>query len=620
MSLLFLIAIFAILFFGILSILFSLKETRTKRILKEKNKKSQLKTYEATILKEIQDHIGYSFDLEKIIDIIISSLENIISYSTASSLVLKNDKLIFKTKISEPVSTNFLTQVKSICLKSLLTLSDEPLPELIEEELSGIALNESINSMPSSFFNIPLIVNKKIHGIISICSNRPHLYKEEEMTTLYKITGLANHALSRLQEIFITEKGKLTSLITSLEDGVFMVDVNNQITIINKAAKDILDLQKDNPTITQLLVSLPNSYNFCDKIKKTITLNQKIEEKDIQHGTGKTLNITITPVLDALTQEETKVIGASFLIHDVTLEKSLSKMKEDFTNIIVHELRSPLTSIRASTEMLTEQNNLTEEDKKHLINIIDNQTVKMLDEVATILDSSKLDIGLFTVQKTKGDFKKTIEETIESFRIAARNKSINLISHIDPFLPQTQFDKHHMRQAINNLLSNSLKFTPEGGTITVRSWFTPHSFDEIKLTPQSSPQKDEPSSHTKRDETEYFRDSTPQNKLKSETEKIFVSVSDTGSGIPKNKQHLLFSKFAQIKNTNGAVGTGLGLYIVKGIIEAHGGTISLESEPDKGTTIIFNIPIDATIQPSQAPPTPQKNLPIPEKLINPPVN
>ncbi len=549
------IAIFAVLFFGILAIFFSLKETKMKRLLDEKERKYRHQLYKTTVLREIQERMGYSLDTKKIIDIITDSLANLFPYSTASSLILKNDKLIFETKINEPVNKDFVAQVKNNCLKSLTALLNEPPPKLIEEKLSGIPLNGNNSSTPSSFFNIPLIVNEEIHGIINISSTKRHLYKEEEMTTLYKMTDLATHALSRLQEILIREKGKLTSLISSLEDGVFMVDINSKITAINKNAKDILNLQKDNPTITELLSSLPNSYNFVDKIEKAITLNQKIEEKDIQHGAGKTFDITITPVLDALTPDEANVIGASFLIRDVTLEKSLSKMKEDFTHIIVHELRSPLTSIKASTEMLTEQKNLAEEDKKRLICIINDQTVKMLDEVATILDAAKLDTGLFTLQKTNGDFKKVIEDTVESFQLVARNKSINLINHIDPFLPQAQFDSYHMRRCLSNLLSNSFKFTPAGGTITVRAW--------------------------------------------PEPEKINVSVSDTGSGIPRDRQHLLFSKFTQMRNTNGTVGTGLGLYIVKGVIEAHGGTVSLESEPDKGTTITFNIPANITLQQPQ---------------------
>lgn len=555
-------AILAVLFFGMLSVYFSLKETAMKRLLKEKERKHQHKLFEASILKKLQDNIGYSLNIEKVIDILTEDLENLLPYSTASSFLLKNDKLIFNIKLREPVNTDFIRQVKDNMLKSWLTLQNETKTKLLIEEFrSGVPLKENNNSPLSSFFNIPLIVNDKIQGIITVSSTRPRLYKEEEMNMLYKITDLACHTLSRLQEAIRREKGRLTSLITSLEDGVFMVDLNSQITIMNKTAKDFLSLQKDNPTITQLLGSLPNSYNFAAKIEKAITLNQKIEEKDVRHGSGKTLNITITPVLDTLIEEDPKVIGASFLIHDVTLEKSLSKMKEDFTNIIVHELRSPLTSIKASTEMLTRQTNLTEEDKKSLIEIISNQTIKMLEEVATILDASKLDTGLFTIQKTNGDIKKIIEDTVETFRGIARNKSINLVSHIDPLLPQAQFDSYQIRRVIINLISNSFKFTPGEGTITVRAW--------------------------------------------SEPEKIFVSVSDTGCGIPKDKQHLLFSKFAQIRNTNGTSGTGLGLYIIKGIIAAHSGSVSLESEPDKGATVTFSIPANINLQQPQLLPVKQ---------------
>ena len=324
-----------------------------------------------------------------------------------------------------------------------------------------------------------------------------------------------------------------------------MVDVNSQITVINKTAKKFLHLEKDKPTIIDVLSNLPNTYNFGDKIEKAITLNQKIEEKNIQHE-DKIVNITINPVIDSLQALKPKVIGASFLIHDITLEKSLAKMKEDLINIIVHELRSPLTSIKASTEMITIQTNLTEEEKKRLIAIINSQTKKMLDEVSMILDASKLDSGLFTIRKTKANISKVIEEAVESFRILAKNKLINLCLHIDPLIPESAFDSYQIRRVLNNLISNSLKFTPTGGTINVRAWFEP--------------------------------------------KKIIVSVVDSGAGIPKDKQHLLFSKFTQIKNTNTAVGTGLGLYIAKGIIEAHNGTICLESEPNKGTTITFTIP------------------------------
>jgi two-component system phosphate regulon sensor histidine kinase PhoR len=163
----------------------------------------------------------------------------------------------------------------------------------------------------------------------------------------------------RLQ-LRLKEKEKFTaiSLINSLEDAVCMIDSQNQISAINQSAKDLLNLKTENPTLTDLLSALPNTYNFHDKIQQTIASNQKIEEKEIHHQ-DKILNIIIYPFL-LNPSDKPKTTGALLFIHDISKEKPLAKMKEDFTNIIVHELRSPLTSLKASSEMLNSPNNLTD--------------------------------------------------------------------------------------------------------------------------------------------------------------------------------------------------------------------------------------------------------------------
>lgn len=556
------IAILSSLFFGVLAVIYSFKEDKTKRILKDKEKKYQHRLYETTILKEIQDRIGYSLDFEKVIEIIIASLDNMLPYSTASSLYLKEGQLYFDTNVKEPISKTFIIQVKRNMFNSLTAIRnvsapqpsklEEEIGKIIENKITGVALDENNNLPVSSTYNIPLVINGKIQGLINISSQNIGLYNEEDMAILHKITELAGNALSRLQSILAAENSKLVSLISSLEDGIFMVDLTFQITTINKKALDMLKINQPNPTLIDILSSLPSSYNFGDKIERSIKSNQKIEEKDIHHE-NKTIDIFIIPVYDsspAQTQGwETKVIGASVIIRDTTREKSLTKMKEDFTRIIVHELRSPLTSIKASSELLTGQNKLNDDEKQKLLMIIKDQSDKMLDEISMILDAAKIETGVFTVQKTTSDLKKVIEELIETYRGIAQNKLINLVTNIDPFLPPVAIDIYQIRRVISNILSNSIKFTSSGGTITTRAWMT--------------------------------------------QEKIYISISDTGSGIPKDKLHLLFAKFAQIQSANATIGTGLGLYISKGIIDAHNGTISVESEINKGTTITLTLPLKA---------------------------
>ena len=175
----------------------------------------------------------------------------------------------------------------------------------------------------------------------------------------------------------------------------------------------------------------------------------------------------------------------------------------------------------------------------------------MLDEVALILDAAKLEAGLFTIQKIPGDLKQLIAERVQIFQSQAHEKFINLLVEVDPSLPTFNFDPIHIGQVVNNLISNALKFTSSGGSIKISA--------------------------------------------KPAIGSVVISVSDTGAGIPKDKQHLLFTKFTQLSGAqHGSVGTGLGLYIVKGVVEAHGGTVSLDSEEGRGTTITFSLPIDSS--------------------------
>src|SRR5476651_596978 len=143
-------------------------------------------------------------------------------------------------------------------------------------------------------------------------------------------------------------------------------------------------------------------------------------------------------------------------------------MKEDFTNVMVHELRSPLTAIKASSELILDPPGpISEEEKNKIIGLIAQQSRKMLDEVALILDAAKLEAGLFTIQKIPGDLKQLINERIQIFQAQSHEKFIKLVVDVDPSLPMFNFDPIHVGQVINNLLSNSLKFTSSGGTIKI---------------------------------------------------------------------------------------------------------------------------------------------------------
>lgn len=546
------IAIIATIIFGTAAIIYSMREERAIKRLVENELEQKHRLFEVTMLKEIQDRIGYSLEIEQVVDVIVGSLDVLLNYSTVTALVVEDNNLEFKTRLKESVSRQYVESIKVSLLQSYVTIEATDMPMLTDGSVTGLAIDDLNHTTPQTSFHVPLIVNDRVVSIINISSTKPNAYTEAEMTTLYKIAEQTSEALSRLENILTIEEGKLMAMIGSLADGLFMVDVNGKLTIINEAAKAALSIAKEKPTTIDLLSSLPNSYDFSSKIQRAINHKRVIEEKEVSID-DKIFHIFITPVYDVSITTERKVIGVSVLLHDITLEKSIAKMKEDFTNVMVHELRSPLTAIKASSELLmAPPAPLAEEEKNKIIGLISIQARKMLDEVSLILDAAKLEAGLFTIQKLPGDFKKLVNERVQVFQAQAHERFVTLAVNVDQSLPNFNFDPIHMGQVINNLISNSLKFTTSGGT--------------VKITASQS------------------------------AGNLILSVSDTGAGIPKDKQHLLFTKFTQLSvAAHGAVGTGLGLYIVKGVIEAHDGTINLESEEGHGTTITCTIPMEGAL-------------------------
>ncbi len=225
--------------------------------------------------------------------------------------------------------------------------------------------------------------------------------------------------------------------------------------------------------------------------------------------------------------------------------------EEEFVHMMVHELRAPLTSIKDSSELLLAVGgtSLKDEEKEQFLRMINRQAKDLLMQISTVLDVAKFESGNFQLDKKNEHIEDLIHERIKIFEPQAEKKNITITSHTQRPIPQLYIDCLRIDQVINNLLSNSIKFTPPGGKISI----------EVKVAGKN----------------------------------VEVSVSDTGVGIAKDLQDKIFSKFYQVENkgTQKIDGSGLGLYITKKIIEAHNGSISVESEEGKGTTMRFILPV-----------------------------
>ena len=265
--------------FGLAALLLAILQMRLKRRLVGEDAKNKHRLYEIVVLKEIQDRIGYSLDIEKVTDVITGSLKHLFPYSTASSMVITQDHLIFKSVAEESVNHVFIEKVKSNMHQSLQGLVVTPLPSHVEESISGAVTDDTTDSTPASFFNVPLIINEKVGGIINVASTKPNAYLEEDKTILYQIVSQASTALARLEAVLVTEKGKLMAMIGSLADGVFMVGMDSKLNVINQTAKEFLHIVKDEPNIIEVLSAFPRELDMGGKISSVIQQNQAMEIK-----------------------------------------------------------------------------------------------------------------------------------------------------------------------------------------------------------------------------------------------------------------------------------------------------------------------------------------------------
>ncbi len=232
--------------------------------------------------------------------------------------------------------------------------------------------------------------------------------------------------------------------------------------------------------------------------------------------------------------------------------KEIDQVKSDFISIVSHELRTPLTSIKAFAELILMKPKMPSEKRDKLLGIINNETDRLARLINDILDLTKIEAGKLTWHIAKVSFEDVIQTSVSSIQSLADNKSIIIKIAMPGSLPLFFGDRDRLIQVITNILSNSIKFTPQGGRINISTRYEP------SLKPQ-----------------------------------IVVAISDTGVGIPASDLELVFEKFRRSGDvlTNNGQGTGLGLAITRQIVEYHGGSIWAESTVGQGSTFTFTLPL-----------------------------
>lgn len=359
------------------------------------------------------------------------------------------------------------------------------------------------------------------------------------------------------------EKFKLA--VDSANDQVIITDENGTVLYANPAAERITGF-----TIPGILGKKAGSRDlwgglmpkgFYEQMWHTIKTEKKVFAGEIKNkrknGEEYYAKGNISPVLGANGEVEFFVA----IEHDATEEKNIDKAKTEFVSLASHQLRTPLSAINWYAEMLIagDAGSINEEQKKYLEEIYKGNQ-RMVDLVNALLNVSRIDLGTFQIEPEPTDVAKLLQDVIGEQKFALDARRITLSSNVQSDMPQLNADTKLFRMVFQNLLSNACKYTPVGGSVRM----------ELK---------------TKKKGDSY-------ESLTLNEDSFCFSIMDSGYGIPAAQKNKIFSKLFRADNVRSmdTDGTGLGLYIVKSIIEHSGGKIWFTSEENKGTTFFFILP------------------------------
>jgi PAS domain S-box-containing protein len=360
--------------------------------------------------------------------------------------------------------------------------------------------------------------------------------------------------LTRQRKAALTEVGhheNLSAILQSLTDGLVVTDWQTNIVLFNSKAASLFDLTREkalgNP-ISACIQSDELLSFFMRAIKSDSSLAPLMagEEPVIKVG-DKTLRVHVDPVKN----ETDTAIGAVCLFHDVTSVSAMDKLRDDFLSMVSHELKAPLSSLLMQISVVLD--GLAGElsaKQSDLLGKAKEKTKGMITLVNDILDYRRIQEGKSIQKIANLDLAEILKRTVELMRLSAEEKGITTTCDIAEALPSFAGDRGGMEAVFVNLISNAIKYTPQGGNVNVT--------------------------------------------LDKAGKDIRFKVVDNGMGIPPEDMNRIFEKFYRIKTeqTRSISGSGLGLSIVKGVVDAHGGSIRAESEVGKGTTFFISLPVE----------------------------
>ncbi len=402
---------------------------------------------------------------------------------------------------------------------------------------------------------LPLAIRDSLVGMIYVFRTEGAAFSANDRQVLASFADQAAIAVqnARLYQEVINEKRRLDAIIANSGDGIMILDGEHRVQVFNKALEtmtgvpasraigrlcyEVLDLRNRQRGSSICETECPLKFNGPGK--------RLYIEGDITRGDGSAITVGIT--YSPLFNDAGEPVSVIANVRDITRFREAEEMKSTFISVISHELKTPVSLIKGYASTLRREDaRWDEKTLRESLAVIEEESDRLNQLIDNLLDASRLQAGALKLEFGYVALDKLAAQTVEKFRTQTHKHILSL--DFPPDFPPVLGDSERLRQVLSNLLANAIKYSPQGGTIRVSG--------------------------------------------RADDDWVYVAVSDEGIGIPKEEQERIFDRFYRVESSlsRRTQGAGLGLFLVKAVIEAHQGRVWVESAPGQGATFVFALP------------------------------
>jgi two-component system NtrC family sensor kinase len=486
-------------------------------------------------LQQLGNSITSSLDLDNVLADIVGAAVELTGAEEGSLLLLDETtgELFMRAarNIHEDIVHTYRLPVHDAIIASVLSSAQ---PVILDQQTPQ---NIKSSYLVQSLVYVPLQRKGRVVGVLGVDNRVQHKsFTEQDVTAL---SAIAEYAVIAIQNAarytaIVQERNKLETILNGIQDGVIVLDQDRRLALVNEAVRSAFHL------IDQGLIGQPfaDVFNGCNRLRWVEKTGECLSNRcEFNTPDGRIFSAHVSPI---------SKVGAAITLHDVSTLKKLDRIKSDVVSTVSHELRSPLTAILGYVELVEHSGPISDRQRDFLrqVHVQVAQITRLIDD---LLDLDLIEAG-FDANKELVSIGQLVQDSLDSFTRQLAEKKLAVHCNLPDQAPLLLASPVQMRQMLENMLDNAIKFTASGGKINIRA--------------------------------------------RVEQDQLILELQDSGAGISALDLPYIFDRYYRGSQAISlASGAGLGLAMVKSIVEAHQGRIWVDSRPGKGTTFTVLLPL-----------------------------